>query len=93
MEIKLSQITHIGGTDIEGKTPVIPMNAQFVYWGDGVGNGVAILLKSHDSRHYIHKLKFPIAFIKQFFSKFSLVQVKNGDNSPERPPPARQNAC
>ena len=34
MEIKLSQITDIGGTeacvDIEGKTIAIPMNAQFV---------------------------------------------------------------
>ena len=56
---------------------------------DGVGNGVS---KSHDSRHYIHKLKFFTLFLTASFYKSYLIQVKNRDESPERPPPARQNA-
>ena len=57
--------------------------------GDGVGNGVS---KSHDSRHYIHKLKIFTLFLTASFYKSYLIQVKNRDESPERPPLARQNA-
>ena len=78
-----------GGTDpcvyMERDTIVGTTDAQLVY-GCGIGNCIA---KNKDPGNYFRESKSLILCSK----KLVLVQVKKWDESPERPPPTRQNAC